>query len=81
MTSNNESFKQKATIFSQLISVEEKCEYVYELLSEICPVEDGHATYNEEHDNYQFFSGGGSCSMRLVMGPYGDIEHFEFGCN
>ena len=37
MTSNNESFKQKATIFSQLISVEEKCEYVYELLSEILP--------------------------------------------
>ncbi|KYC15641.1 hypothetical protein WM44_21545 [Citrobacter sp. AATXQ] len=34
MTSNNESFRQKAAIFSQFTSVEEKCEYVYELLRE-----------------------------------------------
>lgn len=81
MNCNNESFMQRAVIFSQLSSVGEKCEYVCELLEDICRVEDGHATYSEEHDCYQFFSGGCSCSMRLVMGPYGDIEHFEFGCN
>lgn len=81
MICNNESFMQKAAIFSQLTSVVDKCEYVYELLECICQVEDEHATYNEEHDCYQFFSGGDCCSMRLVMSPYGDIEHFEFGCN
>ncbi|MGM3173861.1 MULTISPECIES: hypothetical protein [Dickeya] len=81
MNGNNESFKQKAAIFSQITSVEEKCEYVYELLEDICRIEDGSATYSEEHDCYQFFSSGDCCSMRLVMSPYGDIEHFEFGCN
>ncbi|HBY5559584.1 TPA: hypothetical protein MIY09_11080 [Klebsiella pneumoniae] len=81
MICNNESFMQKAATFSQLTSVEDKCEYVYELLESICHIEDGHVTYSEEHDCYQFFSGGDCCSMRLVMSPYGDIEHFEFGCN
>ncbi|EFO2464533.1 hypothetical protein DQ158_08350 [Escherichia coli] len=81
MACNNENFIQKAAIFSQFISVDEKCEYVTELLECICPVEDGHVTYSEEHDCYQFFSMGDSCSMRLVVSPYGDIEHFEFGCN
>lgn len=81
MTCNNESFIHKALTFSQLASIDEKCEYVYKLLECICPVEDGHATYSEEHDCYQFFSSGDCCSMRLVMSPYGDIEHFEFGCN
>ena len=81
MIFNNVNFKQKAAIFSQFTSVEDKCEYVSELLECICPVEDGNATYNEEHDCFQFLSGGDCCNMRLVMSPYGDIEHFEFSCN
>ncbi|KHS44222.1 hypothetical protein RN38_16585 [Hafnia paralvei] len=81
MLSNKKSFSEKVHEFNQLISIEEKCEYVYELLEDIVHVEDGHATYNEEHDSYQFFSSGDCCSMRLVMSPYGYIEHFEFGCN
>jgi len=75
------SFIEKARTFSQLGSVEEKCEYVNVLLEDIVHVEDGDVVYSGEHNCYQFISGGDYYSMRLVMSPYGDIEHFEFGCN
>ncbi|AXF63319.1 hypothetical protein R7W29_000635 [Citrobacter freundii] len=81
MLSNKMNFLEKVGAFNKITSIEEKCEYVYVLLKDIIHVEDGHVIYSEEHDNYQFFSRSGYCTMRLVMSPYGSFEHFELTCN
>ncbi|ELZ1137679.1 hypothetical protein IDM36_15925 [Enterobacter mori] len=81
MYSEKYSFLEKVHTFSQIASTKEKCEYVSELLEDICRVEDEYVIYSEVDDSFQFFSMGGYCCMRLTMCAHGYFERFELTCN
>ncbi|CAI0999258.1 Uncharacterised protein [Serratia fonticola] len=71
------SFREKARIFRDLQDQEEKCAYVYDLLEDIMPVEDGWAQYNSESNDYTFICGGDYYVMKLMHDKYGFITEFS----
>lgn len=73
----NLSFRQKAAHFKKLRSQKQKCAYVYDLLEDIMPVEDGWAQYNKESNSYTFICAGDYYVMKLTHDKYGFITEFS----